>query len=105
MSNRRVVVTGMGIVCPVGNSVKDAWDNIKAGHSGIGLAEGFDTTDFASRIAGQVKNFDPAAGNRRKCCFAHSKKHSAYDQNHYSYQPGYSGTIIHIVSFLQSNYK
>ena len=61
MSNRRVVVTGMGIVCPVGNSVKDAWDNIKAGHSGIGLAEGFDTTDFASRIAGQVKNFDPAA--------------------------------------------
>ena len=51
----------MGIVCPVGNSVKDAWDNIKAGHSGIGLAEGFDTTDFASRIAGQVKNFDPAA--------------------------------------------
>ena len=60
MSNRRVVVTGMGIVCPVGNSVKDAWDNIKAGHSGIGLAEGFDTTDFASRIAGQVKNFDPA---------------------------------------------
>ena len=60
MSNRRVVVTGMGIVCPVGNSVKDAWDNIKAGHSGIGLAEGFDTTDFASRIAGPVKNVDPA---------------------------------------------
>ena len=61
MSNRRVVVTGMGIVCPVGNSVKDAWDNIKAGHSGIGLAEGFDTAAFASKIAGQVKNFDAAA--------------------------------------------
>ena len=51
----------MGIVCPVGNSVKDAWDNIKAGHSGIGLAEGFDTAAFASKIAGQVKNFDAAA--------------------------------------------
>ena len=61
MSNRRVVVTGMGIVCPVGNSVKDAWENIKAGHSGIGLAEGFDTAAFASKIAGQVKNFDAAA--------------------------------------------
>ena len=61
MSNRRVVVTGMGIVCPVGNTVKDAWNNIKAGHSGIGLVEGFDTTAFASKIAGQVKNFDAAA--------------------------------------------
>ena len=58
MSRRRVVVTGLGIVCPVGNSVKEAWANIQAGMSGITRITRFDASPFASQIAGEVKNFD-----------------------------------------------
>ncbi len=58
MSRRRVVVTGLGIVCPVGNSVKEAWANIQAGKSGITRITRFDASPFASQIAGEVKNFD-----------------------------------------------
>ncbi|HWA12186.1 MAG TPA: beta-ketoacyl-ACP synthase II [Burkholderiales bacterium] len=58
MSRRRVVVTGLGTVCPVGNSVKEAWSNILAGQSGITRITRFDPSPFASQIAGEVKNFD-----------------------------------------------
>ena len=58
MSRRRVVITGLGIVCPVGNSVKEAWTNIRAGKSGITRITRFDASPFASQIAGEVKNFD-----------------------------------------------
>ena len=58
MSRRRVVVTGLGTVCPVGNSVKEAWTNIQAGKSGITRITRFDASPFASQIAGEVKNFD-----------------------------------------------
>ncbi len=58
MSRRRVVVTGMGCVCPVGNSVDEAWANLLAGRSGIGSITRFDASAFACRIAGEVKNFD-----------------------------------------------
>ncbi len=58
MSRRRVVVTGLGIVCPVGNSVRQAWSNIQAGKSGITRITRFDASPFASQIAGEVKNFD-----------------------------------------------
>ncbi len=59
MSNkRRVVVTGMGMVCPVGLSVKESWQNILAGKSGIAPLEHFDTTEFSVRFGGSVKGFD-----------------------------------------------
>ena len=58
MSRRRVVVTGLGTVCPVGNSVKEAWGNIQAGKSGITRITRFDASPFASQIAGEVKDFD-----------------------------------------------
>ena len=58
MSRRRVVVTGLGTVCPVGNSVKEAWANIQTGKSGITRITRFDASPFASQIAGEVKNFD-----------------------------------------------
>ncbi|HKB82360.1 MAG TPA: beta-ketoacyl-ACP synthase II [Burkholderiales bacterium] len=58
MSRRRVVVTGLGTVCPVGNSVKQAWANIRAGKSGITRITRFDASPFASQIAGEVKDFD-----------------------------------------------
>jgi len=61
LSRRRVVVTGLGIVCPVGNTVAEAWTNILAGKSGIARITRFDASAFTSRIAGEVKGFDPTA--------------------------------------------
>ncbi len=58
MPRRRVVVTGLGIVCPVGNTVDEAWSNILAGKSGITAITRFDASPYASRIAGELKNFD-----------------------------------------------
>lgn len=58
MSKRRVVVTGLGMLSPVGNTVKDSWDNIVAGKSGISKIEHFDSTNYSSKIAGLVKDFD-----------------------------------------------
>jgi 3-oxoacyl-[acyl-carrier-protein] synthase II len=58
LSRRRVAVTGLGTVCPVGNSVKEAWANIQAGKSGITRITRFDASPFASQIAGEVKKFD-----------------------------------------------
>ncbi len=61
MSKRRVVITGMGLVTPVGNTVAEAWQNIVAGVSGIGLISHFDATDFPVRIGGSIRNFDVEA--------------------------------------------
>ena len=60
MSKRRVVVTGMGLISPVGNDVATAWDHVLKGISGIGPVTHFDTSAYATRIAGQVRDFDPA---------------------------------------------
>ncbi len=59
MSKRRVVVTGLGIVSPVGNDLATAWGNITAGRSGIGAISNFDASAFPTRIAGEVRDFDP----------------------------------------------
>ena len=58
MSRRRVVVTGLGCVSPVGNTVADAWSNLLAGKSGIGAISKFDASSYACRIAGEVRDFD-----------------------------------------------
>ena len=58
MARRRVVITGLGLVSPVGNTVEEGWQNILAGRSGIGLVTKFDTSTFPVRIAGEVRNFD-----------------------------------------------
>ena len=60
MSKRRVVVTGLGIVSPVGNDVSTAWGNLLAGQSGITRVTKFDASALSCQIAGEVKNFDPA---------------------------------------------
>lgn len=57
---RRVVVTGLGTVNPLGNSVADSWRRIKAGENGIGAITRFDASPFPSRVAGELKDFDPA---------------------------------------------
>jgi 3-oxoacyl-[acyl-carrier-protein] synthase II len=60
MNKRRVVITGLGIVSPVGNNVATAWDNIVNGRSGIAPITRFDASVLPTRIAGEVKNFNPA---------------------------------------------
>jgi 3-oxoacyl-[acyl-carrier-protein] synthase II len=60
MSQRRVVVTGLGVISPVGNTVDEAWSNLLAGRSGIGPVTRFDASAYNSRIAGEVKDFDVA---------------------------------------------
>jgi 3-oxoacyl-[acyl-carrier-protein] synthase II len=57
MTRRRVVVTGLGCVSPVGNTVDEAWANLLAGRSGIDLVTKFDASNFSCKIAGEVKNF------------------------------------------------
>ncbi len=58
MSRRRVVVTGLGCVSPVGNTVQEAWANVVGGRSGVGPITKFDATNFACKIAGEVKGFE-----------------------------------------------
>ena len=73
---RRVVVTGMGIVSPVGNDVETAWGNVCEGRSGIRRIEEFDVSGFATQIAGTIQGFDvteyiPARDARRMDVFMH----------------------------------
>lgn len=56
---RRVVVTGLGVISPVGSSVETAWDNLIAGYNGIGPITYFDTTNYKAKLGAQVKDFDP----------------------------------------------
>ena len=56
---RRVVVTGLGLICGVGNSTDEVWKGVLAGKSGVGRITGFDATNFACQIAAEVRNFDP----------------------------------------------
>ena len=58
MSKRRVVVTGLGAVTPIGNNVKDFWAGIREGKVGIGPITKFDTTDYKVKIAAEVKDFN-----------------------------------------------
>ena len=58
--NRRVVVTGTGVISPVGNDVKSFWDNLISGYCGIEAITDFPTDDLPVKIAGQVKDFSPA---------------------------------------------
>lgn len=59
MNNRRVVVTGLGAITPIGNNVEDFWKGIKEGRSGIDKITLFDATDFKAKLAGEVKNYNP----------------------------------------------
>ena len=57
--HRRVVVTGMGVVSPVGSNMQTAWSNLTAGYNGIGPITRFDTTNYKAKLAAEVKDFDP----------------------------------------------
>ena len=57
---KRVVVTGMGAITPIGNSVEAFWDGVKAGKIGFDKISYFDTTDYKAKLAAEVKDFNPA---------------------------------------------
>ena len=57
--NRRVVVTGIGAITPLGNSVSDTWENMKNGKNGIGSITLFDTEKFKAKLGAEVRGFDP----------------------------------------------
>jgi len=61
MSRRRVVVTGMGLISPLGNDLATSWEGIVNGRSGIGQIERFDASAYSTRIAGEIRGFDPGA--------------------------------------------
>jgi 3-oxoacyl-[acyl-carrier-protein] synthase II len=60
MSKRRVVVTGLGVVSPIGNNIDEFWNSLIEGKNGVGMITKFDTSTFDTKIAAEVKNFDPS---------------------------------------------
>ncbi|MDR3599201.1 MAG: beta-ketoacyl-ACP synthase II [Desulfosporosinus sp.] len=66
MLKNRAVITGMGVVSPVGNQLEEFWNNLIEGKSGIGLLTRFDTTGLPTKVAGEVKNFEPTEWINKK---------------------------------------
>ena len=60
MKRRRIAITGIGLVTPVGNDTATTWSNLRAGRSGIAPIQNFDASGFSTRIGAEVKNFDVA---------------------------------------------
>ena len=66
LQKRKVVVTGLGVLAPNGNTTSEYWEALTAGKSGIGPIESFDASDLSVRIAGELKDFDPQSFFDRK---------------------------------------
>ena len=78
MNNRRVVITGMGVVTPVGNDLPTTWNNLINGVCGIAPITSFDTTDLPAKIAGEVKGFDPIAAGVDKAFAKRNDRFALY---------------------------
>ena len=76
MSKRRVVVTGLGAVTPIGNNVRDFWNSIRAGRVGIDSITAFDVTDYKVKLAAEVKGFDA----RERMDFKMAKRMERFSQ-------------------------
>lgn len=61
MNRKRVVITGLGVISPLGNTVRESWENLIAGHSGVAMITQFDASEFLTKFAAEVKGFDPVA--------------------------------------------
>jgi len=66
MEKRRVVITGIGVISPLGNTVEQFWSNLVAGRSGVDTIQAFDASEFTTKIAAEVRDFDPLAYMDRK---------------------------------------
>src|SRR5690606_20518894 len=66
MTKHRVVVTGLGAITPLGNTVSEFWDGVKKGASGVAPLTLFDSSDHSTKFGAEVKNFDPAVMIDRK---------------------------------------
>ena len=66
MQGRRVVITGLGILCPLGNDINSAWENIKSGSSGASNITKFDASNFSTRFAAELKDYDSVSGLSEK---------------------------------------
>ncbi len=62
----RAVITGMGVISPVGNRLEEFWNNLMLGKSGIGLLTRFDTSNLSTKVAAEVKNFEPTEWIEKK---------------------------------------
>jgi 3-oxoacyl-[acyl-carrier-protein] synthase II len=102
---RRVVITGLGVMTPVGNTVKDLWENLKNGKSGIDRITRFDPTQYSTQIAGEIKDFDASAYIDKKEArrmdlnqqFAIAGAQQAFDDaglNSSSLDPEQSGVVV-----------
>ena len=100
---RRVVITGMGAVTPVGNDLPSTWEALVAGRSGVDLIRAFDASEFPVRIAAEVKDYDPsgAAGPKdvrkfdRNVLFALSAaKEALADAGANGYKPDRVGVVV-----------
>src|SRR5205807_6369493 len=87
-SGRRVAVTGLGFVTPIGNDLETVWSSLVEGVSGVGPITHFDATDYSTKIAGEVKDFEPEKYMDRKtarhigryCQFALAASKQALEQ-------------------------
>ena len=92
MSSRRVVVTGLGLISPVGNTVESGWNAICNGKSGIGPITAFDVSGLATRIAGEIRDFDVTE-------YISGKEARRYDQFlHYGLAAGGSEAVFSVLS-------
>ena len=78
MNNRRVVITGIGVVSPVGNDLETTWNNLINGVCGIAPIKSFDTTDLPVKIAGELKDFDPLASGVDKAFAKRNDRFAIY---------------------------
>ena len=76
--NQRVVITGMGVITPVGNNIDDFWQNLLAGKCGIDHIKGFEEYDLPVSVAGQIKDFDPEANGMDKANVRRSDQYCQY---------------------------
>ena len=74
---KRVVVTGLGCISPVGNNVPDTWNALLAGKSGAGPITRFDATKYKTRFAAEVKGFDPVPLRKRATCASLTAMHNS----------------------------
>lgn len=76
--DRRVVITGVGVISPVGNNITDFWNNLVAGKCGIDTIKGYDVDSLPVKVAGQIKDFDPEANGLDKANVRRSDKYCQY---------------------------